>query len=225
MAGRASAASLEFLPTHFEMAPSQSAISLEVLNRGGGTTAAQVRPFVWTQHGDNDELTPTDDVVVSPPIFTVPEGESQVIRVLLRIRSKGGSERYYRLLIDQVPPPAQNHQVVFAIRASIPIFVDSADGGRAELRWRAERTANGQIVFAATNTGRRYAAIESLQVALPDGKRGEAQPMGQNSYVLPGAERRWTSPDRGSAGRGGQVHVTVSTTQAGRVEQDIPLPP
>ena len=72
--GEGRAASLEVTPVVVEFAAGQTATTIVVANHGGGPTAMQARAYHWAQAGDQDELTPAQDIIISPPIFTVAEG-------------------------------------------------------------------------------------------------------------------------------------------------------
>src|SRR5579859_5756728 len=90
LAPKVEAASLEISPVMVTLAPGQTAATIEVQNRGDSPAAVQARAYSWTQAGDEDALTPTHDIILSPPIFTVAEGTSQTVRLLLRGGSKAG---------------------------------------------------------------------------------------------------------------------------------------
>jgi fimbrial chaperone protein len=206
------AASLEINPILVSLTDGETATTIEVTNHGGAPSAIQARIYRWTQAGDEDALTPTHDIIVSPPIFTMLDGGSQTLRLLLRGGIATGGERTYRLLLDEVPPAnAQNRQqVAFALRLSLPVFVGNAPSGRLRLQWRAERAAAGQIVLTASNPGPDYDRVRALEVTLSDGNHPKAIARGSNSYVLPGAERHWVVQDRGS-GPGGPLQLSVTT--------------
>ena len=89
--GGASAQGLTVLPVNIELAAGQMATSLTVINHGGSETSVQVRAFDWKQPNGAEQLTPSDVVLVSPPIATIPAGGTQVVRLLLR--HPGAGER------------------------------------------------------------------------------------------------------------------------------------
>ena len=144
LSGKIQAASLEISPVMVNLAPGQTATTIEVTNRGGVSTAIQARLYLWTQAGDDDTLAPTQDIILSPPIFTVPAGASQTVRLLLRGGIVAEAERSYRLLLDEVPPAnIENRQIDIALRVSLPVIVASASSGPRALQWRAERGPGG----------------------------------------------------------------------------------
>ena len=190
------------------------------MNRGGVAAAIQLRAFAWTQNGDEDVLTPSQDIILSPPIFTVAADKTQTIRLLLRPSAVGSGERAYRLLIDEVPPAnATDRQINIAMRISVPVIVGSAPPAGHALRWHAKRGRPGEILLSATNTGTGYERIGAVAVTLPDGSHPDADPVASNPYVLPGAQRHWI------------VHAAAAslrlrvTSRSGESEQGLAIDP
>lgn len=213
--GTVRAASLEILPLTVNLAPGQTATTLEVTNHGDAPTTIQARPYSWRQSGDDDVLTPTRDIILSPPIFTIPEGASQTIRLLLRGNFGTGGEGSYRLLIDEVPSAnIRNKPLIIALRISLPVFVAAATAGPSVLQWRTERGANGQTKLTAVNPGQTYNLVEAIEVTLADGSHPKVVPLSANNYVLPGAHRHWMVQSSAPL-VGARLSVT---TQFGRTE-------
>lgn len=216
--GHVQAASLEVSPLTVSLAPGQTAATIEVTNHGGTPAALQARAFSWSQAGDEDRLAPTQEIILSPPIFTVPEGASQTVRLLFRDSAGSGGERSYRLLLDEVPPASQRtKQLVIALRISLPVIAASAAATTPALQWRTERGPAGQIVLTATNSGRSYDRVGAIEVTLADGSHPKVVPVSSNSYVLPGAQRHWTV--QGSV-PGERMRLSV-TSLAGKSEQTL----
>lgn len=215
-------ASLEYVPNLLEMTPGQAA-TMEVRNHAG-RTVIQVRAFVWQQRGDIDELLPTDNLVVSPPIFSVPEHESQIVRLLNRSADSGAAERSYRLLLDEVPPPdVDRQQIKFALRVSLPVFIEPTGTTTGEvLEWRAERSDRG-VVLVVQNTGVRHARVAELVVTLPSGATVAATAAGKNPYVLPGMQRHFVLPEASAVPAGSVLRLRV-TTGAGTKQATVTAP-
>jgi fimbrial chaperone protein len=191
-----------------------------VKNRGGAPAAVQTRPYSWSQAGDEDNLTPTQDVIISPPIFTVPAGASQTVRLLLRGATETGGERSYRLLLDEVPPAnTGNKQIEMALRVSLPVIVASAASTPPVLHWRAEHGSGGETQLMAVNSGHAYDKVSAIDVTLPDGTHPKLVLRGKNSYILAGAQRHWAVQGRGA----GPLHLSV-TTRAGKSEETLAAP-
>jgi fimbrial chaperone protein len=219
----AAATSLEITPVAVHLVPGQYATTIGVMNRGGVAAAIQLRAFAWTQDGDKDVLTPTQDIILSPPIFTVARDKAQTIRLLLRPSRRGTGERAYRLLIDEVPPVnARDQQIVIAMRISIPVIVGSATPAPRMLRWRAKRGTPGQVLLSATNSGNGYDRVSAIAVTLPDGSHPKVDAAAKNPYILAGAQRQWVVHSSAAAPAGLRLKIT---TRAGESEQSLAIDP
>jgi fimbrial chaperone protein len=219
--GAAVASSLEISPVSVNLVAGQNAKTIEVRNRGGSSVAIQIRAYAWSQSGSADILAPTRDIILSPPIFTIPAGASQTIRLLLR-GSGGTGERSYRLLLDEVvSPDAQRNRVGIALRVSLPVIAAAASPPSRNLQWRARRGPGNQILVSAANTGNVYDKVHAIAVTLPDGRRPAIVSSGDNSYVLANAQREWIV--RGAAPPD-TLRLNV-TTQAGTSERVLVIDP
>jgi fimbrial chaperone protein len=216
------AAALEISPVMVTFASGQTATTIELKNGGEAPVAIQGRSYRWTQSGDEDTLTPTQEIILSPPIFTVPAGASQTMRLLLRGGSVGGGERSYRLLLDEVPPAdIQNKQIAMALRVSLPVMVALASSAPAALQWRAGRGPGGETQLSVINSGSSYDRVSMIEVTLADGSHPKVIPRGGNPYILPGATRDWIV--QGHSGPPGPLQLKV-LTQAGKSEQLLNAP-
>lgn len=220
--GTAQAAVLEISPVTISLAAGQSATTIEIRNRGDAPVAVQVRAYDWAQSGDEDVLTPTRDLILSPPIFTVPAGGSQTLRLLVRGGAAVVGERSYRLLLDEVPAISQGQQIVIALRVSLPVIIAAASPASKGLRWRVGRAPGGETVLSATNAGLGYDAVQAIAVTLADGSRRSAVARGKNPYVLAGAERHWVVDGRRVPA--GALRLNV-TSRNGKSEQTLALAP
>jgi fimbrial chaperone protein len=198
----------------------ETATTIEMTNHSGAPASIQARGYRWTQKGDEDALTPTQDVIVSPPIFTVPDGGLQTMRVLLRGGSAAGGARTYRLILDEVPPAArQNREIAVALRLSLPVFVGADPLGRPLLQWRVGREPGGQTVLSASNAGPGYDRVRAIDVTLSDGSHPKLVSRASNTYILAGDERHWVVQDRSGAPTG-PLHLSV-TSRTGKSELSL----
>ncbi|WP_439598361.1 fimbrial biogenesis chaperone [Falsiroseomonas sp.] len=213
------AATLAVDPIMVEFRPGRATATLQVSNRGGSATAAQLRLFAWSQDGDRDVLTPTTDLLASPPIFELRPDEDQVVRLALR-RPAERLERTYRLILDEIPPAGRPREVVVALRLSMPVIVAGLLPAAPALSWRAERGPGNRILLLARNTGPRHVRVDQLEALLPRGAV-TAQPVSANPFVLPGAERRWQLP---LAAASGSLRLRIQAGPGPATETAIPLP-
>jgi fimbrial chaperone protein len=156
-------------PVNIEMAPGQMAAVLTVSNQSDHEIAFQIRAFAWQQSrtGD-DQLTATDELQASPPIATIAAGASQVARLVLR-RPPQGREVTYRILLDELSPPAEAGRVHIALRLSIPVFVEPAGRVNPLVQWRIT-SQGGQAWLLAANDGTRHQTVRDLALRTTDGR-------------------------------------------------------
>ncbi len=214
----AKAQSLSVMPVNIYLAPGQSATTLTVTNQGNSKTAVQIRAFGWNQHGDDDQLVTSDEVVVSPPIASIEPGSSQVVRLILR-RPPQGRESTYRILVDQIPPPAEPGIVHLVLRLSIPIFAEPATRAVPQLQFHAE-LKSGLLVLVGINDGLRHEAIRDIEVATGDGRKLKAE-AGSSPYILAGATRRWNIAVEGPLPRPSETMKLTGRTDAGAIEEQV----
>ncbi len=192
---------------------------LQVKNTDSKPATVQLRVYQWAQTGNEDTLTPTSELVLSPPIATIPVGATQTFRILLRSGSGlKGSAATFRLLLDEIPTAGeQQSQLGFVIRASIPVFVLPKLAPKPALSWQATRDGNGNAVLTVLNTSTMYDKIGDLQVRTDDGTVLKTLPRGSNNYALPSSQRQWIVENSKPASR---LHLSVGT-RTGRTDQII----
>jgi fimbrial chaperone protein len=186
--GHAIAQALTVAPVTIHMVPGQMATSLTVTNESDSETAFQLRAFAWGQDGDDDRLLPTDQILASPPIGSIAAGASQVVRIVLR-RQAQDRETSFRIIFDQIPPPAKAGTVRLALRLSIPIFAEPASPIASQLHWRIER-ANGRAYLIGVNNGNEHERVRNIALAGTAGSVLKADD-NQSPYILAGATRHW----------------------------------
>lgn len=197
--GILSAAGLQVAPIGLSFTPTSPAQGLWLTNTGGESLHAQVRVFDWTQVDGKDHLTPTQALVVSPPMLNLEPGARQLVRV---IRTNAGAtqatEDAYRLLVDELPSSEQAQQtgVRYVLRYSVPVFIEPAENSptvsevAAALRWSLLQDGD-EVVLQARNTGTTHAQLSAASLLLSENESVELS-AGLLGYILPGMTMRWT---------------------------------
>lgn len=202
-------------PVNVLLAHGQTSTSVNVANAREAPLVIQVQIFRWTQDGDQDVLTPTSDVILSPPMATIPIGGEQTFRLLMRPSSvaEENKERHYRILVAEIPAAGGSPgQLSVAIRASLPMIVTPIQPDRAILAWSAAHGPDNTVVVTVSNTGLAYDKIIALTAQMPDGETVTASQAGTNPYVLPGSKRQWTL-DRTATSGTLTLNITTPTGQ------------
>ncbi len=216
----AKAQSLAVLPVNIFLSPGQNATALTVTNHGVSATSIQIRAFAWSQKGDEDQLTPTDAVVVSPPLATIASGGTQVVRLILR-RPAQGREETYRILIDQIPPPAEPGVVHVVLRLSIPIFAKPATRAIPDLQFHLEREGE-QLFLVGINNGLGHESVRNIVLTTSDGHQWKAR-SGVSPYILAGDTRRWPIATEGSLAQPGASFRLTAHADTGAIDRQVSL--
>jgi fimbrial chaperone protein len=216
--GSVSAQSLTVLPVRIQLAPKQMVTSLTLINQGDAETSVQIRVLAWGQSGGNEELTPTDDVLISPPIATIGAGGTQVVRLVLG-RKPQGRESTYRILVDQIPPASSPGTVRIALRLSIPVFAEPATRTAARMKYHIE-SKDGQATLVALNEGSRHETIRELGLTTSTGD-GLNAAASASPYILAGATRRWPITTSSRVPLPGDTLRMTGRGEAGAVDRTI----
>ena len=226
LAAPSMAGSISVSPIRVELSAAQRSVALTVRNDGDQPSVVQAQLVAWSQKNNEDRLETTNDLLASPPIFTVPAGGSQILRIALRRAADPASERAYRVLVTEVPgkPQPGFTGAQFALKISLPIFVDAAAAKTAaKLEWSARRNAAGEIALSAMNTGARHIQIHSVEV-VSEQSVVDAD-LATMWYVLPGQRRTViVKPVAGRTVAAGRIRVKADS-DAGPLSADVVLDP
>lgn len=193
----------------------ETATALWLENRGTQKVVLQLRAFGWSQETGEDAHVRQDDVAMSPPLAEIAPGERQLVRLIKRRPPAGGTERAFRLLIDELPPAIDAGQasgpvagLAIQMRYSIPLFVEGAGmTPKAVPHLTATIIVEGGRRYARiVNGGTRHARLSDLAIT-HNGRRTMIS-AGLAGYVLPGATMRWALPD--DVPPGGTLSVAVN---------------
>lgn len=154
----------------------------------------------WTQRGGEDVYDDEAPVIVSPPVFTIPAGGAQLVRV--GMRRAGGEPHAYRLMIEEVPEATPGTGIRVAIRLNLPLYTMMSPGAASDIAWSAWQDGDRRWVLEAANSGAGYVRVDPGQARAATGVAGlDSMFFG---VVLPGSARQWTigvDPDVEDRGR------------------------
>ncbi len=193
--GVARAQNFQVSPISVEFQPGEGTTTLTVTNDGKDAAGPQIRPFLWSQDAGAERLTATEDLLVSPPITQVDAGLAQTFRLILR-RPAAKAEGCYRLLLDELPPPAAPGTVRVALRFSIPVFVEPTARATTSIDWHVILGPQGASLVGV-NHGTRH--VQVLDPVLSrDAGRALAVKTNGGFYILPNSEQVWPITDGGA---------------------------
>ena len=189
------AGAFSVLPVRVYLDAKQSSTSLEITNNAKHPVTIQAQTFDWTQLTGKSELTPTADLIVSPPIFQLAPESTQTIRLAL-VDTNGGarainSEKAFRLILEEVPivDTLGGSGVRIKLRMSLPVFI-APSAAKSALDWEVINDCTAKPVLRATNSGNRHAQIVKLTLLHPD-SNAELESVRPSKYVLAGESMQW----------------------------------
>ncbi len=184
------AASLEVSPIRITLSQNATIAAMTIHNRGTSDALVQLRVAKWSQQDGKDQYEDSDDMIACPPLFNVGAGEEQVVRMALGVPYDDWStEGTYRLYIQEVPPrpdDSAENQIQFAVRISIPIFLQPESKAQPPLSWTF--TQKDGLWATVENTGNAHALVSGIRLM----KDGEVfYDTNTHQYILPGATMSW----------------------------------
>lgn len=184
------AASLEVSPIRITLSQDATIAAMTIHNRGTTDALVQLRVAKWSQKEGKDQYEDSDDMIACPPLFNVAAGEEQVVRMALGVpHDDWSTEGTYRLYIQEVPARPDDgaeNQIQFAVRISIPIFLQPNNPTQPPLSWTI--TQNDGLWATVENTGNAHALVAGIRLM----KDGEVFfDASTHQYILPGATMSW----------------------------------
>ncbi len=214
-------ADLAVLPVGLSLAAGHDRAAITITNQGSETVAMQVETVSWTQSGSEDHYSPTRDLLVNPPLFRLPPGSSQVLRVGLRRSPAGEREAAYRLFLREVPTPAPagdadsgGAHIRVLLELRLPVYVTPAKIVSNQ-QWHGRRSADGGIAVEVANTGNVHLVVSELKLR-PAGAAPDAPPFATakaGASIFPGQSRAWSM--RPPAGETASRYALEVTTDRG----------
>jgi fimbrial chaperone protein len=201
----AAAGDVGIMPVAVQLDRLRDRATVHVTNHGSEPMTMQADAVAWTRHDGADQHAPTGEIIVNPPVFTVPPGRTQVVRLGLRRSPDADQLATYRLVLREVPAaPADSRtlmrgavRVLVALR--VPVYVMPRLVQRAE-HWQLQRDALGQLHAAVTNAGNVHLRVDAVR--LHDGSPLPLAETTAGTVLLPGESRsfalRAPAPSTGS---------------------------
>lgn len=188
-------------PVRIYMTPKERATAVTLINQGDVPVVLQADVNTWTQKADgSDELVPTEDLILSPPIIKLAPNARQVVRLVSLKPFDNSREVTYRLIVRELPeiatPTGNTIDVPIALALSLPIFITpnnakseiscSAKGLQDFSQVSSQKSSKQIFQIECTNTGMAYAQIR--EAILKSNQQNIARFSG-GAYFLPGTKK------------------------------------
>jgi fimbrial chaperone protein len=209
----AAASSFSLSPIRIYLSPTHRIGVITLRNDGDSAVTIQLGPCAWTQPGGEDHYQATDDLIATPPVFSVAPHGRQIVRVALRRHEDGDREGDYRLFFQEVPQPqsASFTGLRIYLRIGVPLFVDPKPAPKGSLLWQARALGPHELAILATNNGAAH--IEVTHFELQAGSGSPPVHVDAARYVLPGSTVSWRVMLPQSLEAHGALHIRGFTDQ------------
>lgn len=215
----ASAGEFSVTPVRIFLRPNDRAVAVTVVNEGSQELVMQSEIFSWHQKPTGeDDLQPTDDIVLSPPIVKLAPKARQVLRLARVGPPPTDREETYRMIVREVPEALQSAQnqpkVQMALAFSLPIFI-TPNGAKRQVQCEVQRASAQAVKVNCSNSGRAYAQVRGMSLASGAGATLAARDV--VGYILPDQQRSFDLQATGAIPAGPvklQVAFDDGTTQS-----------
>jgi fimbrial chaperone protein len=206
----ATAGTLEVNPVLLEISANRRTATVTLRNQEAVPVTVRAYPLEWRQAGGGEAYAETSAVIVSPPVFTIAPGATQLVRVGLR--SSAGARQAYRLILEEVPDASPSNGIRVALRLNLPLYAMIPAGQPSAVRWSAWQESGSWVVEAA-NSGPGYVRLSHDAAQDATGIRaGNDVNFGT---LLPGATRRWR------LGRQAEIRDQARLRQVARTQASV----
>ncbi|MEZ5958915.1 MAG: fimbria/pilus periplasmic chaperone [Hyphomonadaceae bacterium] len=155
-AASAQTGGIRVAPVLVSLTPERAIGSIRLTNGRDTPVSFEVEAYVWSQANGEDQLIPTNTLIVAPAIFEIRAGSEQTVRLGVR-DADPTHESAYRILLRELPAERQSGAALgFALEMSLPVFV-TPRGAAADITTHVD----GQRL-TLTNTGNSFAQIALL---------------------------------------------------------------
>jgi len=211
LATQALAGSFSIMPVRIYMTPKDRATAITVTNDGDTELVMQADLFQWKQTPDGkDELTPTEDMFLSPPIIKIAPNSRQVVR-LVRIGTARPTEQLtYRMIAREIPEavkPTEGNLVQLALAFSLPVFITPPEA-KPKLDCTVTRVAADTVKATCDNSGNAHTHPVTLLLNAGNGDTLAKDDVG--GYILAGVKRSFELKHKDGKIPGGAGKLAVS---------------
>jgi fimbrial chaperone protein len=207
------AGSIQMTPVRINLSAGAKVAVLTVRNTGTEQSVMQVTLNKWTLDGQQYAYKQSQELVITPVTFRLAPGKQQIVRIGLRGSPPASNEASYRLLVEEVPPPASASVTGtrLVVRHDLPVFVAPINVSKASLDVSIDCAADGARL-RLTNIGNVHAQLRNVVLeGTPD--KTNLGSWETFDYLLPEAQKSWGLAQIAPASAGKSFHVTTLTDQ------------
>jgi len=211
-------------PVRIYMTPKDKAVAVTINNEGDEELVMQADVYLWKQTPDGkDDLTLTEDLLLSPPIIKLAGKSRQVVRLARLTPAQQEQQLTYRMIVREIPEARPNKdkvQLQIALAFSMPVFI-TPPSAKSKLDCTVERAAANAVNAACKNTGSAYA--QPLDFILTGETGDQLASSNQASYILPTIQRNFDIKSADKPIPAGKAKLTVKLDDGSKQTFDVML--
>lgn len=191
----AMAGSFQVSPVRVTLSETAPTAAIKIINESQtDELVLQIRSNIWAQRDGEDAFTPSTDLVVTPPIFTIKAGGSQTVRVGLRKVIPGEVQQSFRLFLTEVVPAPKEGTTGLQVTLSVsmPVFIAPKVAVSGLPIWRA-KMVGANLELSATNPSNSH--VQIIEANLTDEQNKGLAPIAiPPRYILANQTSTWKLP-------------------------------
>lgn len=124
----AQAAVFEVTPVQLYLSAKQPIGVLKITNQSDENSLLHLSLVSWMQKSGENLYQPSQDILLTPPMFKIPAHHSQIVRFALKRPVFGYMQKTYRVQIKEIdqghPSRETGQKLYFLMNFSVPLFVE-----------------------------------------------------------------------------------------------------
>lgn len=212
-------------PVRIYMTPKDRATAVTIINDSDNEMVFQAELLQWKQTPDGkDQLTPTEEIFLSPPIIKVAPNSRQVVRLARIGIAKTDEQLTYRMIVREIPEarkPTENNEIQLALAFNMPVFVTPA-GTKPNLNCTVARTTVQAVNAVCTNSGNAH--THAVKLELNDSKGGLLAQDESGGYLLANITRSFELKRKDGKIAGGSGKLLVTFADGTNRSYDVSIP-
>lgn len=151
----------DIYPTTVTLTESDPIQAVTLTNRTDEAESYEVSAYRWTQEDGENTLTADTNIVVTPPILTIPPGEDRIVRVGVINPPENKNELSYRLEMIEI----KNREKLTSgglqvnLRLLLPVFFLDPEGPDYNLSFSGNIYDDGRFCIEGHNAGATHAKV------------------------------------------------------------------
>lgn len=185
--------SLSISPTRVDLNAREPVATLSLMNDGVEPLILQLHATKWTQKEGKNITTASDDMLITPQIFSLKPKESQLVRLGIEdLNLIASVDKAYRLIIQEVKPPVRTNTngIRFVLNISVPVIINANSPRVDAIEWSFKKNKSSELSIQAENKGNKVIFINQMTI-LSTHDDFVIPTFSTFNYLLPGSKTIW----------------------------------